>query len=89
MLQQGAASFASLLSGTAGVSYLSKEFVKIMPNYVQHRGLRSYDADAEIGLCHSRMKNLARIVSINVRDPLEPPEKLKLKAGGVTWEAGD
>ncbi|KAJ4830395.1 hypothetical protein Tsubulata_033984 [Turnera subulata] len=44
----GAARFSSLVSGTAGISYRRKEFVKIMPNYVQHGGVRSYGADAEV-----------------------------------------
>ncbi|KAJ0047598.1 hypothetical protein Pint_16391 [Pistacia integerrima] len=44
----GAARFSSLVSGTAGISYRRKEFVKIMPNYVQHGGVRSYGVDAEL-----------------------------------------
>ncbi|GKU95056.1 hypothetical protein SLEP1_g8464 [Rubroshorea leprosula] len=44
----GATRFSKLVSGAAGVSYRRKEFVKIMPNYVQHGGLRSYGVDAEI-----------------------------------------
>ncbi|KAK6148674.1 hypothetical protein DH2020_019586 [Rehmannia glutinosa] len=44
----GASRFGKLVSGAAGVSYRRKEFVKIMPNYVQHGGLRSYGADAEL-----------------------------------------
>lgn len=44
----GATRFSELVSGTAGVSYRRKEFVKIMPNYVQHGGLRSYGVDAEL-----------------------------------------
>ncbi|KAJ6800582.1 peptidyl-prolyl cis-trans isomerase CYP26-2, chloroplastic [Iris pallida] len=44
----GASRFASLVSGAAGISYRRKEFVKIMPNYVQHAGVRSYGADAEL-----------------------------------------
>lgn len=44
----GAARFSSLVSGTAGVSYRRKEFIKIMPNYVQHGGVRSYGVDAEL-----------------------------------------
>ncbi|KAG8379379.1 hypothetical protein BUALT_Bualt07G0082500 [Buddleja alternifolia] len=44
----GAARFADLVSGRAGVSYRRKEFVKIMPDYVQHGGLRSYGVDAEL-----------------------------------------
>lgn len=30
--------FAGLVSGATGISYRRKEFVKIMPNYVQHAG---------------------------------------------------
>lgn len=44
----GCARFSSLVSGTAGISYRRKEFVKIMPNYVQHGGIRSYGVDAEV-----------------------------------------
>lgn len=44
----GAARFSKLVSGAAGVSYRRKEFIKIMPNYVQHGGIRSYGVDAEI-----------------------------------------
>ncbi|KAK7265034.1 hypothetical protein RJT34_32650 [Clitoria ternatea] len=40
--------FSKIVSGAAGISYRRKEFVKIMPNYVQHRGLRSYGVDAEL-----------------------------------------
>ncbi|KAF5734621.1 Peptidyl-prolyl cis-trans isomerase B [Tripterygium wilfordii] len=44
----GAARFSSLVSGPAGISYRRKEFIKIMPNYVQHTGVRSYGVDAEL-----------------------------------------
>ncbi|KAH7853135.1 hypothetical protein Vadar_033826 [Vaccinium darrowii] len=44
----GVAKFSDFLSGAAGISYRRKEFVKIMPNYVQHGGLRSYGVDAEL-----------------------------------------
>lgn len=40
--------FSKIVSGAAGISYRRKEFVKIMPNYVQHGGLRSYGVDAEL-----------------------------------------
>ncbi|KAI3454885.1 hypothetical protein Pfo_011549 [Paulownia fortunei] len=90
----GAARFAELVSGAAGVSYRRKEFVKIMPNYVQHGGLRSYGADAELArktgsnlavdnLVHEwekqnencqGTKNVAKSVSIIVRDPLKLPQ---------------
>ncbi|CAH8334577.1 unnamed protein product [Eruca vesicaria subsp. sativa] len=43
----GTARFSSIVSGRAGISYRRKEFVKIMPGYVQHGGIRSYGADAE------------------------------------------
>ncbi|XP_058227134.1 peptidyl-prolyl cis-trans isomerase CYP26-2, chloroplastic isoform X2 [Rhododendron vialii] len=42
------AKFSDFVSGAAGISYRRKEFVKIMPNYVQHGGLRSYGVDAEL-----------------------------------------
>lgn len=44
----GSSRFASLVTGTAGISYRRKEFVKIMPNYIQHGGIRSYGVDAEL-----------------------------------------
>jgi len=44
----GVERFSKIVSGAAGISYRRKEFVKIMPNYVQHGGLRSYGVDAEI-----------------------------------------
>lgn len=44
----GVARFSKLISGTAGVSYRRKEFTKIMPNYIQHGGVRSYGVDAEM-----------------------------------------
>jgi len=37
----GVERFSKIVSGAAGISYRRKEFVKIMPNYVQHGGLRS------------------------------------------------
>uniref|UniRef100_A0A2P2KTK1 Peptidyl-prolyl cis-trans isomerase cyclophilin-type family protein n=1 Tax=Rhizophora mucronata TaxID=61149 RepID=A0A2P2KTK1_RHIMU len=43
-----AARFSNLVSGAAGISYRRKEFIKIMPNYVQHVGVRSYGVDAEL-----------------------------------------
>ncbi|VVA95224.1 unnamed protein product [Arabis nemorensis] len=43
----GTARFGSFVSGKAGISYRRKEFVKIMPGYVQHGGIRSYGVDAE------------------------------------------
>lgn len=44
----GATRFAKLVSGSAGISYRRKEFIKIMPNYMQHAGVRSYGVDAEL-----------------------------------------
>ncbi|KAG6625243.1 hypothetical protein CIPAW_16G083100 [Carya illinoinensis] len=44
----GAARFSNLVSGAAGITYRRKEFVRIMPNYVQHGGVRSYGVDAEL-----------------------------------------
>ncbi|KAF7838598.1 peptidyl-prolyl cis-trans isomerase CYP26-2, chloroplastic [Senna tora] len=40
--------FSKIVSGAAGISYRRKEFIKIMPNYIQHGGLRSYGVDAEL-----------------------------------------
>ncbi|KAJ0105070.1 hypothetical protein Patl1_19038 [Pistacia atlantica] len=72
----GAARFSSLVSGTAGISYRRKEFVKIMPNYVQHGGKNGRETMSKC----SGTKNLAGTVSIIVRDPSKPPPKLKLVA---------
>ncbi|KAK3170430.1 hypothetical protein Dsin_032871 [Dipteronia sinensis] len=44
----GVARFSSLVSGTAGISYRRKKFIKIKPNYVQHGGVRTYGVDAEL-----------------------------------------
>eukprot|EP00262_Sarcandra_glabra_P002158 TRINITY_DN12414_c1_g1_i1.p1 TRINITY_DN12414_c1_g1~~TRINITY_DN12414_c1_g1_i1.p1 ORF type:complete len:335 (+),score=49.16 TRINITY_DN12414_c1_g1_i1:40-1044(+) len=44
----GVARFAGLISGAAGISYRRKEFVKIVPGYIQHGGVRSYGVDAEL-----------------------------------------
>lgn len=46
--QLGAAQFSDIVSGARGITYRRKEFVKIMPDYVQHGGLRSYGVDAEV-----------------------------------------
>lgn len=92
--------FSNNISGAAGISYRRKEFVKILPNYVQHGGIRSYGVDAELAqktgssLSNDRLiaeleksnescpgtKNVAKSVSIIVRDPLKPPPKTKLVA---------
>ncbi|OIT05297.1 PREDICTED: peptidyl-prolyl cis-trans isomerase CYP26-2, chloroplastic [Nicotiana attenuata] len=96
----GSARFSKLVSGAAGVSYRRKEFARIMPNYVQHGGLRSFGVDAELAKNTGRTmaidnlvdewekqsegcqgtKNVARSVSIIVRDPSKPPPKMKLVA---------
>ncbi|KAJ3694350.1 hypothetical protein LUZ60_009830 [Juncus effusus] len=44
----GSSRFSGLVSGSTGISYRRKEFVKIMPNYVQHAGVRSYGVDVEL-----------------------------------------
>ncbi|KAL9258711.1 Peptidyl-prolyl cis-trans isomerase CYP26-2, chloroplastic-like protein [Drosera capensis] len=44
----GASRFADLVTGRAGISYRKKQFVKIMPTYVQHGGVRSFGVDAEL-----------------------------------------
>ncbi|XP_019189752.1 PREDICTED: peptidyl-prolyl cis-trans isomerase CYP26-2, chloroplastic [Ipomoea nil] len=96
----GTARFSNLVSGRAGISYRRKEFVKIMPSYVQHGGVRSYGVDAELASRRgSNMtvdslvaewekqyescpgtKNVAGSISIIVRDPSQPPPKVKLVA---------
>ncbi|KAH0690888.1 peptidyl-prolyl cis-trans isomerase CYP26-2, chloroplastic [Solanum tuberosum] len=55
----GSSRFSNLVSGAAGVSYRRKDFVRIMPNYVQHGGLRSYGVDAELA------KNTGRTMAID------------------------
>ncbi|KAJ8492195.1 hypothetical protein OPV22_013916 [Ensete ventricosum] len=44
----GSSRFATLVTGAAGISYRRKEFVKIVPGYIQHGGVRSYGVDAEL-----------------------------------------
>lgn len=44
----GAARFASLATGAAGISYRRKEFIKISPSYIRHGGARAYGVDAEV-----------------------------------------
>ncbi|KZV56502.1 peptidyl-prolyl cis-trans isomerase cyclophilin-type family protein [Dorcoceras hygrometricum] len=105
----GSSRFSDLVSGAGGVSYRRKEFVKIMPNYVQHGGLRYYGGDADIarktgtklsvldgllaeldkqnGSCVGT-KNVAKTVSIIVKDPLKPPPKLTLVARKGKLELG-
>lgn len=90
----GAARFLSLATG---VGYRRKEFVKVVPGYVQHAGVVSYPAipaltarlaaemDAAAARCVSTM-NAAGAVSIVVRDPTLPPPKPKLVARGGKLE---
>lgn len=88
----GAARFLSLATG---VGYRRKEFVKVVPGYVQHAGVVSYpvvpavtdrlasEMDAVGARCGSGgMMNAAGAVSIVVRDPSLPPPKPKLVARG-------
>ncbi|CAL0330551.1 unnamed protein product [Lupinus luteus] len=58
----GVDSFSKIVSGAAGVSYRRKEFAKIMPNYVQHGGLRSYGIDAELAKATGRILAADRLV---------------------------
>ncbi|WVZ71960.1 hypothetical protein U9M48_020487 [Paspalum notatum var. saurae] len=89
----GASRFLSLVTG---VGYRRKEFVKIVPGYVQHGGVVSYPAvpavterlAAEADALRSRcgagapVHAAAGAVSIVVRDPGLPPPKPKLVAKG-------
>lgn len=90
----GASRFLSLVTG---VGYRRKEFVKIVPGYVQHSGVVSYPAipavtdrlaaeaeavRARCGAVHAA----AGAVSIVVRDPSLPPPKPKLVARGGKLE---
>ncbi|KAM1323000.1 hypothetical protein PS2_015481 [Malus domestica] len=76
----GAARFGSLVSGAAGTSYRRKEFVKIMPSYVQHGGVRSFGVDAE--LAKKTGSNL-EVDSLN-----EEWERLNEKCPGIKNKAG-
>lgn len=58
----GSSRFSNLVSGAAGVSYRRKEFVRIMPNYVQHGGLRSYGVDAELAKSSGRTMAIDNLV---------------------------
>lgn len=58
----GSSRFSNLVSGAAGVSYRRKEFVRIMPNYVQHGGLRSYGVDAELAKSTRRTMAIDNLV---------------------------
>lgn len=88
----GASRFLSLVTG---VGYRRKEFVKIVPGYVQHGGVVSYpaspevterlaaEADAMRARCGAGAVHAAAgAVSIVVRDPSLPPPKPKLVAKG-------
>ena len=95
----GAARFLSLATG---VGYRRKEFVKVVPGYVQHAGVVSYPVNpavtdrlaAEMGAVRARcggggggmMMHAAGAVSIVVRDPSLPPPKPKLVARGGKLE---
>uniref|UniRef100_A0A0E0JD92 Peptidyl-prolyl cis-trans isomerase n=1 Tax=Oryza punctata TaxID=4537 RepID=A0A0E0JD92_ORYPU len=93
----GASRFLSLVTG---VGYRRKEFVKIVPGYVQHGGVVSYPAipavtdrlaaemDAERAQCGGgrSLHAAAGAVSIVVRDPSLPPPKPKLVARGGKLE---
>ncbi|VAH70654.1 unnamed protein product [Triticum turgidum subsp. durum] len=87
----GAARFLSLATG---VGYRRKEFVKVVPGYVQHAGVVSYpvipavtdrlaaEMEAARARCGGGAMNAAGAVSIVVRDPSLPPPKPKLVARG-------
>uniref|UniRef100_I1NJN0 Peptidyl-prolyl cis-trans isomerase n=1 Tax=Oryza glaberrima TaxID=4538 RepID=I1NJN0_ORYGL len=93
----GASRFLSLVTG---VGYRRKEFVKIVPGYVQHGGVVSYPAipavtdrlAAEMGAVRAQCGGdrsphaAAGAVSIVVRDPSLPPPKPKLVARGGKLE---
>ncbi|XVE63909.1 hypothetical protein DITRI_Ditri07aG0059000 [Diplodiscus trichospermus] len=76
----GAGRFSSIVSGAAGISYRRKDFIKIMPNYVQHGGLRSYGVDAE--LAKRSGSNLA------IENLREEWERIYDKCAGVKNLAG-
>lgn len=76
----GAARFGSLVSGAAGTSYRRKEFVKIMPNYVQHGGVRSFGVDAELA------KKTG--TNLEVDNLTEEWERLNEKCAGIKNKAG-
>ncbi|XP_051222455.1 peptidyl-prolyl cis-trans isomerase CYP26-2, chloroplastic [Lolium perenne] len=95
----GAARFLSLATG---VGYRRKEFVKVVPGYVQHAGVVSYPAlpavtdrlAAEMDAVRARCAgggggttmHVAGAVSIVVRDPSLPPPRPKLVARGGKLE---
>ncbi|KAL6627559.1 hypothetical protein ACP70R_031285 [Stipagrostis hirtigluma subsp. patula] len=87
------AAASRFLSLVTGVGYRRKEFVKIVPGYVQHGGVVSYaatpavterlaaEADALRARCGG-VHGAAGAVSLVVRDPSLPPPKPKLVAKG-------
>lgn len=92
----GAARFLSLVTG---VGYRRKEFVKVVPGYVQHGGVVSYpavpavterlaaEAEAVRARCGAGAVHAAAgAVSIVVRDPSLPPPRPKLVARGGKLE---
>ncbi|XP_074316483.1 peptidyl-prolyl cis-trans isomerase CYP26-2, chloroplastic [Silene latifolia] len=58
----GATRFSDLVSGKAGISFRRKDFVKILPNYVQHGGVRSYGVDAELASKTGRSLTNERLI---------------------------
>lgn len=44
----GVGRFTTHVNRTAGLNCRKKEFVKIMPKYVQDGGVRSYSVDSEV-----------------------------------------
>lgn len=79
----GAATFSDLVSGRAGITYRKKEFVKIMPNYVQHGGIRSYGVDAELASRTGRSFKNDKLVNELERENEERPGTKNL-AGTVS-----
>ncbi|CAO2161802.1 unnamed protein product [Urochloa humidicola] len=96
------AATSRFMSLVTGVGYRRKEFVKIVPGYVQHGGVVSYpavpfvtdrlaaEADALRARCAAAgggvVHGAAGAVSIVVRDPSLPPPKPKLVAKGGKLE---
>ncbi|KAF3437312.1 hypothetical protein FNV43_RR20065 [Rhamnella rubrinervis] len=72
----GVATFSDLVSGAAGISYRRKVFVKIMPSYVQHGGVRSYGVDAEMA------KRTG--ITTTVENLVEEWEKMEERCGAGT-----
>nr|CAB3476569.1 unnamed protein product [Digitaria exilis] len=93
------AAASRFMSLVTGVGYRRKEFVKIVPGYVQHGGVVSYpavpavtdrlaaEADALRARCGGAAVHAAAgAVSVVVRDPSLPPPKPKLVAKGGKLE---